>query len=118
MQPPTFPLHVQKFSLFFAPAARLQFPHRYGRSAVLSLFLGLALIAGSAAIAWAMSRALAHSRTAALRQRLADVEQELETAQLELKNLSRDNVSLREATIRLDSTLQLERKAGDEKLAL
>jgi DNA recombination protein RmuC len=93
-------------------------PIRHGRSAVLSLFLGLALVAGSAAIAWAMSRALAHSRTAALRQRLADVEQELETAQLELKNLSRDNASLREATIRLDSTLQLERKAGDEKLAL
>ncbi len=79
-----------------------------------SVFVGVAWGLGLGLLAWVWVR----SRSAALRQRLADVEQELKGAQAEAKTLIGANASLREAMAGLQATLEHERKTAEEKLAL
>ncbi|HZR30422.1 MAG TPA: DNA recombination protein RmuC [Terriglobales bacterium] len=79
-----------------------------------SVFVGVAWGLGLGLLAWGWVR----SRSAALRQRLADVEQELKGAQAEAKTLIGANASLREAMAGLQATLEHERKTAEEKLEL
>lgn len=66
------------------------------------------------AVAWVVAR----SQATALRQRLQDVEQQLDTAAGELKTQNAGNLQLRERSAQLESDLKHTRENAEEKLRL
>ncbi len=77
----------------------------------------LLILAGGGAgaiLAWLFLR----SRSAALQERLAIAERELTAASTEVRAQQATNSELRQTLARMESTLEAERKAADEKLAL
>ncbi len=78
------------------------------------LFTALASLALGAAAGWLLAR----SSAAGVRQRLADVEAQLSASCAELQAQLKSNGEMREANARLQATLDHEREAAKEKLAL
>ncbi|MFH1737554.1 MAG: DNA recombination protein RmuC [bacterium] len=81
----------------------------------LSVILGVVIgVAIGVALMWLFAR----SRIAVLKERMGQLEEELMNARTELEERVQDTTELKETVARLETTLEHERKAGDEKLAL
>ena len=86
-------------------------PGTDGLIIIIALCLGIVL--GAAAV-WFATR----SRSAFLKSRLSQVEEDLKQARQDLEDQQQTSTGLRTEIARLETTLQHERKEADEKLAL